>query len=57
MSDFGEEVKLEGGTLEFKRDAQGRVSMGIRGTGFFAMYQIAVGWNGVPLAVVPMMGV
>ena len=32
------------------------ILMGISGTGFFAMYQIAVGYDGALLAVVPFTG-
>jgi hypothetical protein len=54
-----EEIGIGGGKLEFRRDGNGQVSIGITTTSihFRALYQIAVSYQGKPLAVVPFTGV
>jgi hypothetical protein len=55
MPEFGEKITRGSGTLEFGRAPNGLCFLKI--SGFFrAMYQIAVGHNGTPLASVPFTG-
>jgi hypothetical protein len=55
MSEFGEKLQAATGKVEFFSGPEG-VQMRISGTQIRALYQIAVGYDGRALAVVPMRG-
>jgi hypothetical protein len=53
MPEFGEEIPVSGGKLEFVRDSNDRLLMTISGSGFRSLYQIAVSNDGQILGVIP----
>lgn len=55
MSEFGDKLTAAAGRVEFIPDPNG-VATRISGAGFRAMYQIAIGYDGRLLAVVPVAG-
>jgi Zn finger protein HypA/HybF involved in hydrogenase expression len=58
LPEFGEQLPIGKAKLEFLVNEQGMISMRMSGSGFMAMYQIAVAYpSGIPLAVVPFTGI
>lgn len=57
MAEFEDKLPIGKAKLEFIRDNRGGLTKRVSGTGFCAMYQIAVGYDGKALGVVPFVGI